>query len=364
MIWLLIPLGLYLAVQVWQLLMVLLYRAGDRNIPETWPQISIWVAARNEENNIIRCLESLHALDYPQDKIRILIGNDQSTDRTQQMVEDYIRDKPCFQLVNVVDNDFPTRGKARVMAQLEPFSAGEYVLVTDADVVVKPQWAKSMVASFDAPTGVISGTTMVTGETLSAKLEGVDWTYFMGLLNLISYSGVPATAVGNNMAVRKTAYDETGGYSAIRFSITEDYKLYREVCLRGWKWKNIMQPDVLAYSRPVGSFSKLLHQRKRWLKGGMELPWYWWLLFGVFALYYFLLPLMFFFVSPATALGVAAGKLFLQSSTLMVIYRHLGEKPPSPLLLFLYELYLFVTTILTAFFFLLPVKTDWKGRKY
>ena len=84
----------------------------------------------------------------------------------------------------------------------------------------------------------------------------------MGLLNVISYSGVPATAVGNNMIIRKDAYWQTGGYSKIKFSITEDYKLYSEVCSKGWLWNNIMNQDVLAFSEKTQGFGNLSTPKK------------------------------------------------------------------------------------------------------
>lgn len=355
--------GLYILVQLWQLSASLIYNEAMLSEPNEWPEISIWVAARNEEKNILNCLKSLNAIDYPKNKITVLIGNDQSTDSTKSIISDYIKNKPEFIVIDVIDNEFPTRGKARVMAQLEHLAKGDFYLVTDADVIVNQNWAKSMIRHFKQKTGVVSGTTIVKGNNMIGKLEGIDWAYFMGLLNLISFSGIPATAVGNNMAIRKAAYWETGGYSEIKFSITEDYKLYSEVVKRGWGWKNIMSPGVLAFSAPVGNWNTLLHQRKRWLKGGKELPWYWWILFGVFGIYYPTAIILAFW-NPLIFIAVFFVKWLIQSITIAKIYSHSGQKPPPIFYLILYELYLYAVTILTALFFILPMKTDWKGRKY
>jgi cellulose synthase/poly-beta-1,6-N-acetylglucosamine synthase-like glycosyltransferase len=193
----------------------------------------------------------------------------------------------------------------------------------------------------------------------------------MGLLNVISYSGVPATAVGNNMIIRKEAYWQTGVYSQIQFSITEDYKLYSEVCAKGWKWNNIMNEDVLAFSEKTEGFGNLLHQRKRWLSGGKELPWYWWILFGIYGGFYFVIPLLsIYFLREAqfTALcyiGLLWGlKFIFQSLQIHKIYLLVNEKTPHLGRLFIYEFYLFAVTTFTALFFVLPVKTKWKNRSY
>ena len=352
----------YLLIQLWQWIQFLRYKAKPFSEPEIWPMISIWVAARNEEANLKACIESLLNLDYPKEKLQIIIGNDQSTDNTKQIAEELAEENTQILVIDVVDHP-ELKAKARVMAQIDKHAHGELYLVTDADVIVKPTWAKEMIVQLSEKTGVASGTTMVKAEGLLGSMQSIDWAYFMGLLNVISYSGIPATAVGNNMIVRKKAYWETGGYGAIRFSITEDYKLYSEVCAKGWKWKNIMNPKVLAYSLPTKGFFKLLHQRKRWLSGGKALPWYWWVLFGIFGLYYFIVPAL-FLTTPLAAIVLMLAKFALQYAHIHRIYSLLGEEQPSLFKHIQYEFYLFILTISTAIFFLIPVKTVWKGRAY
>jgi cellulose synthase/poly-beta-1,6-N-acetylglucosamine synthase-like glycosyltransferase len=331
--------------------------------PDEWPEITVMVAARNEEANIKNCLLSLFALDYPKDRLHIIVGDDQSIDQTSEIVQSLITENPNLRLIYIEDDSSGLKAKARVMAQMDKYARGEYFLITDADVRVKPQWAKFLIRHMKPETGVASGTTMVTGKDMYTVLQGIDLAHFMGMLNMISYTGVPATAVGNNMIIRSNAYWDTGGYASIKFSITEDYKLYSEVCKKGWKWDNIMIPEVLAYSDSTKGFLPLLHQRKRWLSGGRELPFYWWILFGVFGMYYFVMPVL-LFLHPLAAMVLFLVKIALQILSLNRIHKMLGEKPPGMVQHLLYEVYLYVITISTALFFLMPFKTIWKGRKY
>ncbi|MBL7812547.1 MAG: glycosyltransferase [Bacteroidetes bacterium] len=355
--------ALYIGLQVWQLLVLLLYKNQPEPAPVDWPEISILVAARNEEENIGNCLQALCQLNYPAEKLHIIVGDDQSTDKTATIAREIAGSDSRIQIISIKDDGSGLKAKARVMAQLDQAAKGDYYLVTDADVQVKPDWAAMMVRQLHARTGVASGTTMVKGKSVWGKLQGIDWAYFMGLLNAISYSGVPATAVGNNMIVRKKAYWQTGGYANIRFSITEDYKLYSEICRHGWGWNNAMCPEVLAYSAPTNGYLPLLHQRKRWLSGGRELPFYWWILFGVFALYYISVPFLFLVAWPV-ALAIAALKWTLQTLQINAIYSHVKEPKPAIWQHLMYEVYLWAVTISTALFFVLPVKTIWKERKY
>ena len=354
---------LYLSIQVWQLITLLQYKHKYLPEPLTWPEISILIAARNEEHNIRQCLESLLKLDYPKDKIHIICGNDQSSDNTGSILAEYAALHPHITAIEIQEDNSGLKAKARVMAQLETFAKGEFYLITDADIRVKPEWAKFLVRSMPAETGVCSGTTVVQGEGLWNKMQEMDWAYFMGMLNIISYNGVPATAVGNNMIVRASAYHQVGGYRGIRFSITEDYKLYSEICKKGWNWNNIMQKEVTAYSAPVLGVETLLHQRKRWLSGGRELPWYWWVLFGIFGLYYFLVPAL-VILAPAVGLTLWIAKWILQSILIRGIYRLIDEPGPDVMNLISYEFFIMANTVLTAIFSLLPMKTNWKNRHY
>ncbi|MDX5346710.1 MAG: glycosyltransferase, partial [Hymenobacteraceae bacterium] len=92
-------LAVYLFLFLVLLLLWLFNRKKNRLQPVTQPRISILIAARNEEANIQRCLEAIQRLHYPTHLIEVLIGDDASTDRTCQLVNDYISDKQhykCF----------------------------------------------------------------------------------------------------------------------------------------------------------------------------------------------------------------------------------------------------------------------------
>jgi glycosyltransferase involved in cell wall biosynthesis len=53
--------------------------------------VTIWIAARNEEENIIECLASIDATKFPKNQLQVLIGDDQSTDQTARLVAEYIK---------------------------------------------------------------------------------------------------------------------------------------------------------------------------------------------------------------------------------------------------------------------------------
>lgn len=330
--------------------------------PETWPHISIWVAARNEEASILNCLKSLDKLDFPKDKIEIILGDDGSEDRTAVIVKDFIADKSQFRYLFIDGKLGKADKKANVLAHLAHASKGEYYLICDADIQVKPTWAKELAKNFVGNTGVVSATTLIADTDWFAQMQRVDWLYLMGLLKSASNLGIPCTAVGNNMAVSKEAYWATGGYENIDFSITEDFKLFRAIIEKGYGWKHLNNAASTSFSAPVPDFKTLLAQRKRWLIGGRELPVYWKLLLGLHASFDPLILVLLFF-QPLLALLLFVGRIFLQAFFILRLFDRIGEKPKI-LAILLYPGFSALLSFCTMIYYLLPQGKEWKARKY
>lgn len=332
---------------------------------EEYPSVTILVAARNEANNIIDCLNSIDKLDYDKHKIEILIGNDQSTDYTQMLIDNFISDKPEFRMINLSGKEYPqTKGKARVLATLAEQAKGEYLLITDADIEVPVMWAKGMVSMMvNDEAGMSGGTTNIKADTLFEKFQQVDWLYFMGIIHTFASIGKTLTVVGNNMGISQKAYRSTGGYGEIPFSITEDYALFDAVRKQNYTVVQKLNMETMVYSKPLTTVKAVLKQRKRWLTGGWNLPLYYHIMIFIFGAWYFALPILFFH-DWKLALILLIVKDSLQLVQLLQINKHLHLKVENPVAVLFYELYLFLMIPLTAIYFLLPTKNTWKGRKY
>ena len=326
------------------------------------PNIAIFVAARNEENNIRKCLQSLIAQDYPKEKISIFVGNDQSTDNTAAIIDEFIKKEANIRQVHITGRLGKAKGKANVLAQLAHQTNAEYFLITDADIKTMPGWARNLVSFFQPQTGIVSGTTVVAGSGFSTRMQQIDWLYFMGLLLSFDKIGIASTAVGNNMAIKRDAYFSTGGYENFDFSVTEDYKLFQQVRKMGWKTTNILNPGSVNFSAPAPNFKTLLNQRKRWLTGAKELPFYWWLIFGIYGAFIPAVVIL-SFIDLKLSLLLYFGKLIIQSATVSFQLRSLHLKL-SPLHLLYYEAYTIAITLCSVLYFSVPVKLNWKDRYY
>ena len=324
--------------------------------------VSILIAARNEENTIRACLRAISELDYPPAQFEVLIGNDASTDQTRAVVTDYIADKPNFRLFEITEALTPVRGKANVLAQLAHHAQGQFLLFTDADTEVPPGWLTAMLAAFAPPTGIVTGVTMPRGTTLFAHLQALDWLLALTQTSLLTKLGIAVTAMGNNMAVRRAAYLDVGGYENLSFSVTEDFELFRMIVTYRYHFRNLLDPRVLAFSKPVGSLSDFLQQRKRWMRGAFTLPV--WMVLGLLVQYLagpLLLALGWFM--PGLALSLYGLKFCLQTLLLVFALIRLRQTHLLPYVL-CFDIYQLITGPLALLFYILPIPVRWKGRRY
>ncbi|MBD2755089.1 glycosyltransferase family 2 protein [Spirosoma validum] len=327
------------------------------------PSISILIAARNEETNIMACLQAISQLHYvPLDAVEVLIGNDQSSDQTQAVVTDFIADKPNYRLINISDAITGLRGKANVLAQLVKHARGHSLFFTDADTQVSPNWLTEISRHLTQKVGVVTGVTLPEGPALFHKLQTIDWLYNLTLTHLVSSMGIPVTAMGNNMAVSRAAYDAVGGYESLPFSVVEDYALFQAVVKKRYGFRNLLNEQVLAQTKPVDTFRQFLHQRKRWMRGATDLPvWMVVSLYGQYLAGPLLILLGWFY--PVLAVSLYVVKLFVQTT---VISFGLGRLRRTSLLPYVlpFEIYQLIIGPLAVLFYLLPTPIEWKGRKY
>ena len=330
-----------------------------------YPKITIWIAARNEEDNIINCLRSIEKLNYPIESLQILIGNDHSEDKTGSLVKEFIKDKFYFQLIDIQRVINHQRGKANVLANLYNYSTGEYFLICDADVTVNPDWVKGMIANFekDSNIGHQVGITSIRGSLIWHHFQSIDWLHALTLLKIAADLKIPLTGLGNNSAVTRAGYEATGGYAKIPFSITEDFALFHEVVKQGFGFKNTINQEVFNQTLPMVTIKEFLHQRKRWMVGALQCPWWVVLLLFFQALFLPILLIVGIFFSWKMAGILWVLKWANQTITVLPTMIKLKE---FHLLkhLFLYEFYANWWQITMIFFYYSPMKVDWKGRIY
>ncbi|MFA0963037.1 glycosyltransferase [Roseivirga sp. BDSF3-8] len=336
--------------------------SSGKSTVESLPVVAVLVAARNEEDTLPRCLDALLNLDYPRDKLRIWVGDDNSTDNTALILRKYAQKHPQIRKVFVTERIGNSYGKANVLAHLGREASADYFFFTDADTAVPSGWIKAMLPYFQDQTGMTVGTTLVQETSLCGALQCTDWALAQAMLKVVSDTFEPVTGMGNNMAMPVKVYREVGGFERLPPSIVEDFEMFRAVKKKGYAVEQLVLPAVTAETLPVSRISTLLHQRKRWMVGAGKIHWFLRILLVIQAAYYPALVTL-LIANPIEGIFVACSKTVLQAE---FIRRFLSrvERKSNIISLLTFEFYSATLSLVLIFFYFLPIKIRWKNRTY
>ncbi|MGE5364638.1 MAG: glycosyltransferase [Bacteroidota bacterium] len=327
------------------------------------PSASVIVAVRNEEKNILRCMQSLAKLEYPADRMEIIIADDGSTDATAQIVKDFICDKPVFRYCSISGQTGHLKGKTNALAEVIPVARGEIILTTDADCAVSPLWAKTICSYYTDDVALVCGFTTQTADSQFTGMQALDFIYLLSVASGSMNAGLPLSCIGNNMSYRKSVYHETGGYHSLPFSITEDFALLRSIAgLKKYKLIYPTDPEALIESLPCSDIKSLYWQKKRWGVGGLSSSWKGFIVMASGFLANLCVLLLPFFFTPVLLYLT----IFKICTDAFLLYTVLKKLRLSEIIkyFFAFEIYFMIYVLALPAAVISSRKVIWKGRKY
>ena len=327
------------------------------------PSVSVIVAARNEEKNILRCLESLDKLIYPEGKLEIILVDDQSTDNTGEIIDEFISGKEIFRKIVSKKEIGKLKGKTNALANGLEAANNEIIMTTDADCEVKPTWVKRTASYYFKNVGMVNGVTTQVAFDHFSGMQSLDFIYLLIVASSTINLGNPISCIGNNMSYRKEAYDEVGGYENLPFSVTEDFNLMMAIHrLKKYKIIFPVDKDTLVTSLPCPDIKSLLHQKKRWAVGGLDVPLRGFAIMANGFLAYLGILLTPFFYSPL-CLYLIILKVILDIFVLYPVLKMLGIQKNFRYFVS-FQLYYLIYVIALPFVVLAGRKVAWKGRNF
>jgi cellulose synthase/poly-beta-1,6-N-acetylglucosamine synthase-like glycosyltransferase len=210
------------------------------------PVVTIVVAAYNEEASIARRIDNLLELDYPSDKVEIVVSSDASTDRTEEIALQYPD-------VRVIAN--PKGGKVAAQDSAVRQTDGEIVAFSDANCTWSPDALRTLVRSFaDPDVAYVCGQLHVLRPDGSNK-EGVYWRYEMHVRDAESRLGSITGGNGSIYALRRPDYVEVDS----RFG--HDLSLPYLMVQHGRR--AVYEPSANAWEKPTPSNEAEYHRKVR-----------------------------------------------------------------------------------------------------
>jgi cellulose synthase/poly-beta-1,6-N-acetylglucosamine synthase-like glycosyltransferase len=204
---------------------------------EIEPTVALIVAAHDEEVVIERRLENLLALDYPTDRVEIVVASDASTDRTDELVEAVAAHEPRVRLLPC-----PRAGKVAAQNRAVRATTGEILAFSDANAQWKPDALRKLVRSFADPDVAYVCGGHFYEETGGTNREGLYDRFEAWLRGSESRLGSITGGIGPIYAVRRADYVEVDP----RFG--HDLALPYLMVQRGRR--AVFEPEAVAWEKP------------------------------------------------------------------------------------------------------------------
>lgn len=224
------------------------------------PRVAIIVPCWNEENTIGGTVDSLLALDYPAEKLRIVLVNDGSTDNTQAVMDMY-KTHPQIAVIHKENGGKHTA----INAGIAITGDCEFVGCLDADSFVAPDALREMMPAFLDPKVAASTPAMSVFEpkNLLERMQNAEYIFGIAARHALSaVNGIYVTP-GPFSVYRRSILEEVGGFRHAHQA--EDMEMALRLQRAGYEIEN--SPRARVYTKVPQSVRKLIKQRTRWTTG-------------------------------------------------------------------------------------------------
>ncbi|QQG39683.1 MAG: glycosyltransferase family 2 protein [Candidatus Aenigmatarchaeota archaeon] len=225
------------------------------------PFVSIIVPAWNEERYIAATVRSLLGLDYPRDKLEILVVNDGSTDRTSEIARTLGRRHKNLRVI-----DKPNGGKASALNMGVSRARGAIVACMDADSEVHRSALRMMVGHMDNPrVAAVTSSMKIKNKnaSLMTKMQHTEYLFHMLLRKALCCLDCLTVAPGPFSLYRKSVVRSVGGFDDC--NRVEDMDMTFRIHRAGYSVENVL--DAHVWTNGPTTFTGLFNQRMRWFRG-------------------------------------------------------------------------------------------------
>jgi len=203
------------------------FQTSDSGLHYELPTVTVLVAARNEEGVIGNKVKNTLGQDYPEEKIRIIIASDNSTDSTADIVNSFSDNR--VELLEMQTRS----GKLGIIDQVIPTLESEIVLITDANVMLKPDSIRQIMYKYaDPKVGAVSGNQLSISAAGSKQMDHEETyrNFETTLKRVMGKLGLVIGCYGGIYSIRKDLFRPIGSVP-----MNDDMILPLEVMGQGYK---------------------------------------------------------------------------------------------------------------------------------
>ena len=230
------------------------------------PFISIVISARNEEKNILLCLEQFSKQTYPVNRFEIILSDDASNDKTFELAEEWLQKSGLQYHLIKQDNH---KGKKNSLSTAIDLAKGSIIITSDADIVFRYSTWLIIIGSYfvkHSPNMLVMPVDFIYKKNVFTVFQIIENIALTGIT--AGYTGIqkPFLCNGANLAFKKAAYENVNGYNShLHISSGEDVFLMEDL--------KIMDPagihylfsrELIVKTIPKTTLVSLFRQRIRW----------------------------------------------------------------------------------------------------
>lgn len=245
--------------------MLLSYLENRNNLRHPKPRklytVTIAVPVYNREKYLKDTINSILALDYPKDKLDIIIIDDGSTDDSLKVAREFEK-----QGIRVFAQK--NQGKGGALNTALKHAKGDLFGCLDVDSYVNPDCLRKIIGFFNNPKvmAVTPALKVINAKSILQRVQQVEFLLGVYLRKAFSFVGSIHVTPGPFTIYRKLFFDKYGGYDD--GNLTEDIEIALRIQSKDYIIENAV--DASVYTEGVAKFKPLLRQRLRWYKGFID----------------------------------------------------------------------------------------------
>jgi cellulose synthase/poly-beta-1,6-N-acetylglucosamine synthase-like glycosyltransferase len=265
--------------------LMLYYRSAWKKIPDfvaaenaynELPFISIIIAARNEEKNIGKCIQSILDQTYPAEKYEIIVTDDHSTDKTVSIIQSF--QKNNIQVLHLADFIFGQKINSYKKKSIDTalqFAKGELIVTTDAECIAPPKWLETRAHFYKQKSPVfvalpVNFTNSSISHSLFKKLfkvfQSLDFMTLQGITGASVFKKVHVMCNGANLAYQKEVFFKVGGFEGVdKLASGDDMLLMQKIQAQYPDEISFLKSkEVIVNTAPAETLKDFMNQRIRW----------------------------------------------------------------------------------------------------
>ena len=257
--------------------LIIYYWISWRSIPEYSSAaekpntgLSVVIPARNEEKNIIGCLESVCSQHYPPELFQVVAIDDCSTDKTWDLLRHFHTGEKVInstRLAEVEDGEFSAYKKRAIETGIA-MSHNNVIVTTDADCKHPLTWLKTIALFYEEkkPAFIAAPVALQNDSSVLQIFQALDFLVLQGITGASVHKKIHSMCNGANLAYEKRIFNEVAGFTGIdNIASGDDMLLMHKI---SGKYPDrihyLKSKQAIVASLPMQTWKDFFDQRIRW----------------------------------------------------------------------------------------------------